>query len=474
MSPLWSAADFSDAIAPCDQPGALFDIEGISIDSRSVEKGDAFFAIKGDRFDGHAFARAALEAGASVVVLADAQRSDFADLSDRVVFVEDVLSALERVGRAARQRVKGRILAITGSVGKTSTKDALRQCLAPSGKVHAAVASFNNHWGVPLTLARMPSDTDYGIFEIGMNHSGEIRVLVDMVRPDIAMVTTVVAAHIGNFDSLDDIAAAKAEIFEGVVPGGAVLVNGDNAFGDFLVQKAQECGLERIYRFGSDAAFDSCLTSATLKPDGSDLDIALFGDDYSVHLAAPGVHLAQNALAVLSAVHLAHGNVRAAIQALGTHQASKGRGERHELALETGNALLVDESYNANPSSVEAALKVLALGADQDHGKLASVRHIAVLGDMLELGDESASLHVALKETIVTCGIDRVYLCGPMMRHLWDCLPEAIKASYAERSEGLIDPLKADLQAGDVVMVKGSLGSRMAIIVSNLLERYKN
>jgi UDP-N-acetylmuramoyl-tripeptide--D-alanyl-D-alanine ligase len=469
MSHLWTASDFSDAVEPISQPGEIGNVDGVSIDSRSIGKGDAFFAIKGDRFDGHAFARSALEEGAAVVVLEEAQKSDFADLSERVVFVDDVLKALERLGRAARKRAKGKIIAVTGSVGKTSTKDALRKALEPSGKVHAAVASFNNHWGVPLTLARMHVDSDYGVFEVGMNHSGEIRTLIDMVRPDIAIVTTVVAAHIGNFDSIDEIAAAKAEIFEGVVPGGAALVNGDNEFGDYLAKQAGICGIENIYHFGSKAEFDAKLLKADLRADGSDLSISLFGEQYQVHLAAPGAHLAQNSLSVLAAVHLAGASVPAAIAVLGRHGATKGRGERHDLSVDGGTALLIDESYNANPSSVSAALETLGLGSAKADG-----RRIAVLGDMLELGGEAAELHIGLKEVLVDAGLDKAYLCGPMMHHLWECLPKDMQAGYGERSEDLIALLKEDLQPGDMVMIKGSLGSRMGVIVASLLESYKN
>ncbi|MCT4656451.1 MAG: UDP-N-acetylmuramoylalanyl-D-glutamyl-2,6-diaminopimelate--D-alanyl-D-alanine ligase [Cohaesibacter sp.] len=469
MHPLWSPADFIAAIAPLAQVGDIRPVSGISIDSRTLDGGDAFFAIKGDAFDGHRFADAALEAGASVVVLEAAQQDRFGHLAERAVFVDDVLIALERLGRAARARCKGKILAITGSVGKTSTKDALRKALEPSGKVHAAVASFNNHWGVPLTLARMPQDTDFGVFEIGMNHAGEIRVLVDMVRPDIAMITTIVAAHIGNFASIDEIAAAKAEIFEGLVPGGVALINGDNEFADFLANQAKACGVETLVRFGSDASHDICLKAANYRADGSDLDVCLFGQALSVHLATPGEHIAQNSLAVLAAVHLAGANVAAAMDVLGQHGATKGRGERHSLALPSGQALLIDESYNANPSSVAAALATLGLAQPQDGG-----RKIAVLGDMLELGEESAAMHGGLLGDIEASGVDQVYLCGPMMRHLWDILPGDLRAHYADTSGGLIARLKHDLQNGDVVMVKGSLGSRMGPIVADLVDTFKN
>ena len=466
MTALWIAEDFAAAIGPLGQPGAIDDVKGISIDSRTVAAGDAFFAIKGDRFDGHAFARAALDAGAAVVVLEQAQQSDFADLEARVLFVDDVLKALERLGIAARQRVTGKVVAITGSVGKTSTKDALWAALKPSGKVHAAVSSFNNHWGVPLTLARMPHDVDFGIFEVGMSHLGEISHLISMVRPDLAVITTIVAAHIGNFSSINDIAKAKSEIFEGVVPGGAALFNGDIPFADFLDERAEAQAIERRLRFGRSEGADVKLSGLELHENGSDLAVSLFGQDVTCHVGAPGEHLALNTLAVLGAVSLLGGDVGAACEALATHGASKGRGQRHQLLLDDGPCLLIDESYNANPSSVSAALATL--GLVQQTG-----RKIAVLGDMLELGDDSQALHEGLLKPILAAGVDLVYLSGPAMAHLWDLLPEDLRGAYGKASTDLIVPLRDGIKAGDVVMVKGSYGSQMAPIVADLLDEFK-
>ena len=462
MSILWTASDFVAATDPITQPGPIQDSLGVSIDSRTVSPGDAFFAIKGDRFDGHDFARAALESGAAVVVLEEAKKTDFAEIAERVVFVDDVLLALERLGKAARARVKGKVIAITGSVGKTSTKDALWAALKPSGSVHAAVSSFNNHWGVPLTLARMPQDVDFGVFEVGMNHAGEISNLIAMVKPDIAAITTVVAAHIGNFENIEGIAAAKAEIFEGVVEGGSALINGDNPFADFLADAAKAQTIKRIFRFGRTDGSDIHLIDAAFRPEGSDLQVDLFGDVLPCHIAAPGEHLALNALLVLGAVKLAGADVYAACRILAEHGATKGRGQRHKLALRDGSALLIDESYNANPSSVSAALETLALSDGMG-------RKIAVLGDMLELGDESAQMHMDLFKPLEDARVDRVFLCGPMMAHLWDLIPIAKRGTYANSSADLIEPLKAELRAGDAIMVKGSLGSRMGPIVTALL-----
>ena len=468
MSSLWKAEAFVAAIAADHQPGPVADVNGISIDSRTIAQGDAFFAIKGDRFDGHVFADKALEAGAAVVILEEAQREKFAHIVERVLFVDDVLNSLERLGVAARERVKGKVLAITGSVGKTSTKDALRAALAPSGKVHAAVSSFNNHWGVPLTLARMPEDTDFGVFEIGMNHSGEIRHLVSMVKPDLAMITTVVAAHIGNFSGIEEIAAAKGEIFEGVASDGIALVNGDNQFGDYLVGVAETCGIRNIHRFGKHEGADIRLVDLKLSADGSDLGVDLFGKSVSCHLGAPGEHLALNALAVLGAVERVGADVDAACEILAQHGATKGRGERHELQIANGRVALIDESYNANPSSVAAALAMLGLSR-QEKGRI-----IAVLGDMLELGDDSAKLHAGLLEPLQVAGVDQVFLCGPDMHHLWELLPIAMRGTYAKSSAELVEPLSEALCDGDAVMVKGSLGSRMGPIVTALLDKFRD
>lgn len=466
MANLWDARDFVTAIQPRFQPGEIGNVNGISIDSRAVADGDAFFAIKGDRFDGHDFADNALEAGASVVVLEDAQREKFSHLPDRVLFVDDVLSALERLGIAARERVQGKILAVTGSVGKTSTKDALRKALAPSGKVHAAVSSFNNHWGVPLTLARMPQDTEFGVFEIGMNHTGEISKLVAMVKPDLAIITTVVAAHIGNFSGIEEIAAAKAEIFEGVTRGGAALINADNEFVDFLEAKARSNGIANIHRFGHSSEADIRLVDLALRADGSRLEISLFGEALTCELGAPGEHLAMNALAVLGAVDRVGGDVGRACAILAGHEATKGRGERQKLRLVEGEAILIDESYNANPSSVSAALATLGL-CNLENG-----RRIAVLGDMLELGDDGPDLHRGLLKSLVAAKVDKVFLSGPLMAGLWQDLPIAMRGTYANSSADLVEPVIQALKDGDVVMVKGSLGSKMGLIVSALLNSF--
>ena len=325
-----------------------------------------------------------------------------------MIVVPDVLQALVDLGCAARDRTAARIIAVTGSVGKTTTKEMLRQALVPSGSVHASVASFNNHWGVPLTLARMPETTDYGIFEIGMNHAGEIRPLAGMVRPHIAMVTTIAPAHLGNFRDLEEIAAAKAEIFEGVVPGGHAVLNRDNEQFAFLEKAAGAAGVAHIHSFGADPQSEFRLLDFASSAEGRLLRAAVGGQTLEVPMGAPGRHIAENAVAVLGAVHLAGGDIEKAMAGLATMQAEKGRGRRYRLAANGGWFTLIDDSYNANPTSMRAAIALLRDAAPRDGG-----RRIAVLGDMLEMGEHSPAVHAGLAEPLLAAGISTVWLGGP-------------------------------------------------------------
>ena len=375
-------------------------VGGISIDSRSIAPGDAFFAIRGDRFDGHDFVPAALDGEAALAVIAEERAEDFTGLKGARVIVPDVLEALENLGRAARQRMAGTVIGVTGSVGKTGTKEALRLALAPSGRVHAAERSFNNHWGVPLTLARMPADTEYGVFEIGMNHPGEIRHLVRLVLPHIAVITTVAPVHLGFFGSVEEIARAKAEIFEGVDPGGAVVLNADNPHFELLCSIAGTgTSIGRIVSFGRAARADVRLVEASIESGRSRVVADVFGERVRYVLGAPGNHFVDNSLAVLAAVRLAGADLATAADALAAMRAPRGRGERTCLAVGDGTALLIDESYNANPASMRAALDLLGASEPGDGG-----RRIAVLGDMLELGDASARYHADLASAVIDKG----------------------------------------------------------------------
>lgn len=438
-------------------------ISGISIDSRSLQPGDAFFAIKGEAMDGHDFATAAIKAGAGVLVVAEGKLPSLGRLTAPIIVVEDVLVALEKLGVAARARSQAKIIAVTGSAGKTTTKEALRHVLSAVGKVHASAQSFNNHWGVPLTLARMPDNCDYAVFEIGMNHPDEIRPLVKMVRPHVAIVTMIAAAHLGFFRNLDEIAKAKAEIFEGLEPEGAAVLNRDDGRFKLLDKMAHAAGVEHVYGFGENARSTFKLTKCELHADHSDIAARIGGHDMIARIGAPGRHMVQNVLAVLGAAQLVGADLNKVALALADLSAERGRGKRHVLRHPGGPITLIDESYNANPASMAAAMALLNATPVTGEG-----RRIAVLGDMLELGDHSAKLHAALADLIVGTGTQTVFLGGPEMRALAEALPGDIKMEYRAGVEQLKPVLLAALKPGDVVMIKSSKGIGFAKLVDAL------
>lgn len=464
--PLWTLEAFVEAAGGSVKGAAGAEISGISIDSRTLEPGDAFVAIKGDRLDGHDYVADALEAGASLALVAESRLGDLPD-DGRYVVVEDPLDALRRLAVAARARTQARIVAVTGSVGKTGTKEALRLTLSESGKVHASVASFNNHWGVPLTLARMPADTDYGVFEIGMNHAGEITPLVKMVRPHVAIITTVQPVHLEFFDSVEKIAQAKAEIFAGLEPDGIAILNKDNRQFDLLKFLAVTAGVPTIQTFGEDPSADSHIERMASHPAGSSVDAVILGQEITYKVGAAGKHHVKNSLAVLTAVCDLGADLAKAGLALDTMRAPKGRGEINRLPLPGGELFLIDESYNANPASMKAALAVLGETAVKRPG-----RRIAVIGDMRELGTDADRLHAELCQPIAEAGIDAVYCVGPHMHALWEQLPQKLRAHYSESAKDLEEVLLNDIRPGDVVMIKGSLGTRMGPLVEALKKEY--
>ncbi|MDR7220019.1 UDP-N-acetylmuramoylalanyl-D-glutamyl-2,6-diaminopimelate--D-alanyl-D-alanine ligase [Aminobacter aminovorans] len=467
MSLLWTSEALVEATGGRPLGQMPEGISGISIDSRSLKPGEAFFAIKGDAMDGHDFATAAIKAGAGLLVVAEGKLPALGRLTAPMIVVPDVLAALEKVGIAARARSRARIIAVTGSVGKTSTKEALRHSLSSVGKVHASAASFNNHWGVPLTLARMPEDCDYAVFEIGMNHPGEISPLVRMVRPHIAIVTLIAAAHLGFFRNLDEIAKAKAEIFEGVEPGGAVLLNRDDGRFKLLEKFARAAGIDNVMSYGENARANFRLLKCTLEADHSMIMARIGGRDVPARIGAPGRHIVQNALAVLGAAHLCGADVPTVATALASMTAESGRGQRHILQLPNGPITLIDESYNANPASMKAAIELL--DATPIHG---AGRRIAVLGDMLELGSHSAKLHSALAELIGSTRTDMVLMAGPEMKALADTLPEGFRAEYRNGVEELKSVLLTTLQPGDAVMIKSSKGIGFNRLVEALIKTF--
>ena len=465
MSRLWTLDVMSRAMR-AEGAGALpADVNGISIDSRTLVKGDAFFAIQGETRDGHEFVEAALKARAGLAVVGREQRGRFAD--SPLLIVPDVLEALRDLARVARERTHAKVVAVTGSVGKTGTKEALRLALSAEGETHASVASYNNHWGVPLSLARCPSGVKFAIFEIGMNHAGEITPLTKLVRPHVAIVTGIEPVHLEYFGSLEKIADAKSEIFAGVEAGGAVVLNRDNAQYERLANAAKEARIERIVSFGEDAAANARLIKVSLQAESSTVEANILGQTVTYKVGAPGRHLVLNSLAVLAAASLAGADLALAALALNNLKPASGRGARTILTVPGGNALLIDESYNANPASMRAAIALLGQAPVGKHG-----RRVAVLGDMLELGPRGAELHRALAPAIEAAGLDIVFCSGPLMQSLWEALPSRARGGYAETAGELESAVLASVQAGDAVMVKGSLGSKMGPIVRALERQF--
>ncbi|WP_045838230.1 UDP-N-acetylmuramoylalanyl-D-glutamyl-2,6-diaminopimelate--D-alanyl-D-alanine ligase [Hyphomicrobium sp. 99] len=465
MHPLWSSSELSAVLAVDAEGGSGEPVTGVSIDTRSLQPGDLFVALK-DQRDGHDFVSAAFKAGAAAALVSESYSRQ---PEDGALFrVPDTLRALEALGVAARERLASdaRIVGVTGSAGKTGTKEMLRACLSRIGATHASEKSYNNHWGVPLTLARMPRETKFGVFEIGMNHADEIRPLTKMVRPHAAIITTVEPVHLEHFSSVEAIADAKGEIFEGLPPGGAAIIKFDNPHASRLKATAERLGAKPI-TFGFDGGADVQGLNFTASDSGSDMMIVVGGGSFPVHLAMPGRHIAENALAVAAALYSIGADVRAGLDALAGLAPPSGRGARSSLHIRGGEALLIDESYNANPASMKAALATLAAVPRAKYS-----RRIAVLGDMLELGSEAPALHTGLKGAIDEAEVDLVFACGPHMKGLYDALPAAKKGGYALTSQSIGTALAENLRAGDVVMVKASNGTRLGPVVAALKTQF--
>ncbi|MGI9420657.1 MAG: UDP-N-acetylmuramoylalanyl-D-glutamyl-2,6-diaminopimelate--D-alanyl-D-alanine ligase [Geminicoccaceae bacterium] len=457
---LWSADEIAAATggkASGGHGGGDWSVAGIAIDSRTVLPGELFIALRGPNHDGHDFVPAALERGAACLVDdLSARLPDTAPL----IKVEDTMTALTALGRAARARSTARITAITGSVGKTGTKEALALALSSQASTHASVASFNNHWGVPLSLARAPRDSVYEIYELGMNAPGEIAELTRLVQPEVALITTIAPAHLGRFPSVDAIAEAKAEIFQGLIPGGTVVLDRDNPYFAALRERAQafECG--RVIGFGKADDADARLLACRLQADGSDVRMALDGTELRYRVGAPGRHWVKNSLAVIAIAAALGADPERAGEALAKLEPPKGRGKRHRIVRNGGEIEVIDESYNANPVSMRAAISLL----ENIQG-----RRIVALGDMLELGEETARFHAELVEPLAESQVDRVFTVGSAMRHLHAALPKDRRGIHVEQAEKLVPILASELMAGDTILVKGSLGSAMGQVVEALL-----
>ncbi|HEV2562974.1 MAG TPA: UDP-N-acetylmuramoylalanyl-D-glutamyl-2,6-diaminopimelate--D-alanyl-D-alanine ligase [Rhizomicrobium sp.] len=459
MSALWTSADAE--AATLGRATRAFDVAGLSIDTRTLQPGDLYVALKGDTRDGHDFVKAAFAAKAAAALVS---RKPDGVAEEPLLMVANTLRGLEDMTRASRARSHAKIVAVTGSAGKTTTKEMLRLAFGALGQTHASAASYNNHWGVPLSIASMPRDAQFGIFEIGMNHFGEIRPLVGFARPHAALVTTIAPAHLEFFGTCEAIADAKSEIFEGIVPGGAALIPADSSYADRLKARAKQAGVSRILTFGEKTGSDARLIATSQIESGMKLDAQILGRPLSFRIGAPGAHIASNAMGALLAVAAVDGDLLNAAAALSSFSALKGRGARFRVSVGDGSAEVIDESYNANPASMAAALALL--GSAQTKG-----RRIAVLGDMLEMGPDGPTHHAALARDIEAARVDLVFANGAQMKSLWDVLPASRRGAYGEKSVDIASALMSALRAGDVVLVKGSLGSRMAVIIDALKAR---
>ena len=430
-----------------------FHVNGISIDTRTLKEGDLFVALQGDNRDGHDFVRAAFDAKAGAAMVARAPGDAPNNNNGPLLTVGHTQRGLEDLARAARARSHAKILAVTGSAGKTTTKEILLLAFHALGRTHASAASHNNHWGVPLSLASLPRDAEYGVFEVGMNHFGELRNLVSFVKPHVALITTIAPAHLEFFGTCEAIADAKSEIFEGLLPGGAALIPADNPYAERLKTRAQQAQVSRIVSFGETG--DAKLISFTAEGDGMRVKADILGRVVDCHVGAPGVHIAQNVTGALAAVAVLDGDVLNAAAALRNFKPLKGRGARFEAA----GIQVIDESYNANPASMAAALALLGN---------AKGRKVAVLGDMLEMGEGGIAHHAGLATPIDANRVDMVFASGAQMKALWEALPPKRRGAYAETSAGLLPKVLAALKAGDTVLVKGSNGAKMSVIVDAL------
>lgn len=436
--------------------------EGVSIDTRTIRPGDLFVALTAAR-DGHEFVAQALAKGAAAALVS--RRPEGVAEDAPLLLVPDVQRALEDLGVAARARTRARVVAITGSVGKTSTKEMMRAALAAQGRVHAAEASYNNHWGVPLTLARMPAEADWAVIEIGMNHPGEIAPLARQARPHVVLITTIGAAHLEAFGTLEGIAEEKGSICEGLEPGGVAVLPGDVPQLPILLAAARRAGA-RVVTFGRQAGLHHRLLDLRLGGGATVARVRAWRTPLHLKVGTEGEHFALNALGALAAAQALRADRALALNGLAGWTPPQGRGGREEIAWGDGGIVLLDDAFNANPTSMAAGLATLAALAPEDGtGRIRRGRRLAVLGDMLELGADEAALHAALAREPAMEAVAVVHCVGPRMRALHEALPEARRGRWAETPEALLPELGRLIDAGDIVLVKGSKGSRVSLLV---------
>jgi UDP-N-acetylmuramoyl-tripeptide--D-alanyl-D-alanine ligase len=463
---LWTAADA--ALATQGRTTADWQANGVSIDTRTLQPGDLFIALTDVR-DGHDFVAAALAKGAAAAMVSRIPDGLPADAP--LLIVDDVLLALGRLGMAARARTRARVVGVTGSVGKTSTKEMLRAILGGQGRVHAAEASYNNHWGVPLTLARMPEDTEFAVIEIGMNHPGEIEPLSRLAAPHVALITTVAPAHLEAFSSIEGIAQEKATIFRGLVPGGTAIVNADLPVTPILLAEAAAARAHTL-RFGSAKGADWHLDSARICDDTTVVQAHAAGAPLLFKVSTPGRHFALNALGALAAAAALGANPVIASHDIGRWVPPSGRGTRERIVTDLVDEThfdLIDDAFNANPASLAAALDVL-IAAQPTHGmgSVGDGRRIAVLGDMLELGGTELDLHRAIARHPGLAAITTIHCVGPRMKTLWEILPRNQRGRWVETAPELAADARSLFDAGDILLIKGSKGSKVSLVVDAL------
>lgn len=457
---LWTAQDA--AAATDGTPFGSWECTGISIDSRNISKGDLFIALKGPSFDGHKFVSAALRAGASAAMVSNIPNGCRED--DGLLLVHDTTKGLEDLAVAARKRCKARIVCVTGSVGKTGVKEALAEVLSHQGKTHATVGNLNNHFGLPLTLARMPHDCDYAVLELGMNHTGELIPLSKMAQPHVAIITTIASAHLENFANIEEIADAKCEIFSGLQEGGVAVLNADNDYYDHMLQSANDQGVKNTLSFGQSKECDFKLLS--FEPSscgGSNVHADIKSKIVNFTITHPGFHWVTNSLGVLACIDGLGADVTKATNDLAQLNQLKGRGAIHKINIPGGEVIAIDETYNANEASMRAALDVLS----KHDG-----RRIAVMGDMLELGPDEVSIHTGLVDCLDE--INLVFTCGTLMKNLHDALPKNKRGAHAVDSENLAPLVAQAIQPGDVISIKSSRGSRTDLVLDALLDLRSN
>ena len=456
---LWTS---DEAARACQgEAKAAWTVSGVCIDSRSLQHGDLFIALRGPNFDGHKFVADAFARGAAAAMVDHLPEG--VSPNANLLLVKDTFAGLNALGAAARQRCGARVAGVTGSVGKTGSKEMLRAILSEQAATHASSGNLNNHWGVPLTLSRMPVDSHYAVIEMGMNHAGEIAPLAKLARPHVALITNIEAVHLENFSGIEGIADAKAEIFEGMEPGGVAVLNRDNAQFDRLAAAAQARGL-RVIGFGQHAAAQARLIKHVPNAGCSCVAAEIEGQAITYKIGAPGAHWVINSLGVLAAVNALGADLAQAGLALAGISAPKGRGERIQRPWREGSIEIIDDSYNASPPSMRAAFAVLMMGKAAKR-----TRRIAVLGDMLELGPEGEKLHADLAPALLEQDVDLVFCAGPLMRALFDALPKEKRGQHAADSAALLEILRGQVKPGDTLLVKGSHGSRMDVIVDGLL-----